>query len=233
MQSSPQSTEQIHIHISGSDRPGILAEALETIVSHECQVVDIKQFVFNGMLNLSILLESKNPQALANLRGSLNIYGAQTGMKVAAYPWDSEHRPEAPYKHRLVVTILGKKIGPVLLQELTRTLADLDINIIRIEQLDYEDHHVIEIVIGAKQVMTNVDILAALLHFKENFEVDIAVQEDTLFRRNKRLIVFDADMTFLQCEVIDEMGKLAGVGKQLMGITEKAMDGEIDSGHPR
>ena len=145
---SPQSTEQIHIHISGSDRPGILAEALATIVSHECLVVDIKQFVFNGMLNLSILLESKNTRALAVLRGSLNTYGAQTGMKVVAHPWDSGYRPEAPYKHRLVVTILGKKIGPVALQAITRILADLDINIIRIEQLDYEDHHVIEIVIG-------------------------------------------------------------------------------------
>jgi phosphoserine phosphatase len=225
---SPQSTEQIHIHISGSDRPGILAEALETIVRHECLVVDIKQFVFNGMLNLSILLESKNPRALAELRGSLNTYGAQTGMKVVAHPWDSGHRPEAPYKHRLVVTLLGQTIGPVALQELTRTLADLDINIIRIEQLDYEDQHVLEIVIGAKQMMTNVDILTALLHFKEHFDVDIAVQEDTLFRRNKRLIVLDADMTFLQCEVIDEMGKLAGVGDQLTAITEKAMQGEID-----
>ncbi|MEE8128458.1 MAG: phosphoserine phosphatase SerB, partial [Nitrospinaceae bacterium] len=130
--------------------------------------------------------------------------------------------------HRLVVTLLGQKIGPVALQELTRILADLDINIIRIEQLDYEDHHVLEIVIGAKQVMTNVDILSALLHFKENFDVDIAVQEDTLFRRNKRLIVLDADMTFLQCEVIDELGKLAGVGEQLAAITEQAVHGELD-----
>jgi len=225
---SPQSTEQIHIHIAGSDRPGILAEALDTIVRHECLVVDIRQFVFNGMLNLSILLESKNPEALAELRGSLNTYGAQAGMKVVAYPWDSQHRPEAPYKHRLVVTILGQQLGPVLLQKLTRTLADLDINIIRIEQLDYEDQHVIEIVIGAKQVMTNVEILSALLHFKENFEVDIAVQEDSLFRRNKRLIVLDADMTFLQCEVIDELGKLAGVGEQLAAITERVVHGDID-----
>ncbi len=225
---SSQSTEQIHIHIAGSDRPGILAEALEVIVRHECLVVDIKQFVFNGLLNLSVLLESKNPKALKDLQQALKEYGVETGMKVTAYPWDREHRPEAPYKHRMVVTILGKKLGPAVLQELTRTLADLDINIIRIEQLDYEDHHVIEIVIGAKQVMTNVDILAALLHFKENFEVDIAVQEDTLFRRNKRLIVLDADMTFLQCEVIDELGKLAGVGEQLAAITEKVVHGDID-----
>jgi len=225
---SPQPTLQIHILITGPDRPGILAEALDTIVRHECLVVDIKQFVFNGLLNLSILLESKNPQALEDLHQSLKEYGVEAGMKVGAYPWDPEHRPDAPYKHRLVVTLLGQKIGSIALQELTRTLADLDINIIRIEQLDYEDHHVLEIVIGTRQVMTNVDILTTLLHFKEHFDVDIAVQEDTLFRRNKRLIVLDADMTFLQCEVIDELGKLAGVGEQLAGITEKVTHGEVD-----
>ena len=225
---TPQSTEQIHIHISGADRPGILAEAMETIVRHACLVVDIKQFVFNGRLNLSILLESQHPQALQDLQVALKEYGARSGMQVAAYPWDSQNRPEAPYRHRLVVTVLGQEIGPVALHELTRTLAERDINIIRIEQLDYADHHVLEIVIGAKQVMTNVDILSALLHFKENFAVDIAVQEDTLFRRNKRLIILDADMTFLQCEVIDELGRLAGVGEALAKITEQAMQGELD-----
>lgn len=225
---TPRPSLQTHIHIAGSDRPGILAEALATIVQHDCLVIDIKQFVFNGLLNLSILLESKNKNALADLQQSIKDYGARTGMKVGAYPWDPEHRPEAPYKHRLVVTVLGQEIGPAALQELTRILADLDINIFRIEQLDYEDHHVLEFVIGARQVMTNVDILSALLHFKENFAVDIAVQEDTLFRRNKRLIVLDADMTFLQCEVIDELGKLAGVGEELAAITEKVVHGDID-----
>jgi len=225
---SSQPILQIHILVTGPDRPGILAEVLDAIVRHQCVVVDIKQFVFNGLLNLSILLESKSPQALEGVQQSLKEYGVKAGMKVGAYPWDPDYRPEAPYKHRSVVTLLGQKIGSVALQELTRTLADLDINIIRIEQLDYEDHHVLEMVIGARQVMTTVDILTALLHFKENFDVDIAVQEDTLFRRNKRLIVLDADMTFLQCEVIDEMGKLAGVGEPLAAITEKVVHGDID-----
>ncbi len=70
-------------------------------------------------------------------------------------------------------------------------------------------------------------MLNALVRFKEKFQVDIAVQEDTLFRRNKRLIVFDADMTFLQCEVIDELGKIAGAGPAMEEITRKAMHGEM------
>lgn len=68
----------------------------------------------------------------------------------------------------------------------------------------------------------------ALVKFKESYKVDIAVQEETYFRRNKRLIVLDADMTFLQCEVIDELGKLAGVGKEIAAITVQAVNGEID-----
>ena len=51
------SSSQLHVHISAQDRPGILAEALTFIVQAGCNVVDIKQFVFNGLLNLSILLD--------------------------------------------------------------------------------------------------------------------------------------------------------------------------------
>jgi len=40
--------------------------------------------------------------------------------------------------------------------------------------------------------------------------VDIAVQDDDLFRRNRRLILFDMDSTLIQCEVIDELAKKAG-----------------------
>jgi phosphoserine phosphatase len=58
--------------------------------------------------------------------------------------------------------------------------------------------------------------------------LDIAVQEDDIFRRNRRLVCFDMDSTLIQAEVIDELAKLAGVGKQVAAITESAMRGELD-----
>ena len=36
------------------------------------------------------------------------------------------------------------------------------------------------------------------------------------------------DSTLIQCEVIDELAKIAGVGKQVADITESAMRGELD-----
>ena len=218
-------TSQIHIHISGHDRPGILAEVFETIGEFQWRALDIKQFVFNGLLNLSLLLEGERMTMLSE---SLAGYAIKSGMNISIVPWDKLAHKDQPYMHRSVVTLLATSIPSSAFMEITRTLAELEINILRIEQLDFGDHHVLELAIGSRQAFAGVDALNALVRLKERFHVDIAVQEDTLFRRNKRLIVLDADMTFLQCEVIDELGKLAGVGERMAEITRKVVHGEMD-----
>ena len=43
-----------------------------------------------------------------------------------------------------------------------------------------------------------------------------------------KLAVFDMDSTLIQCEVIDELAKHAGVGDRVVEITERAMRGELD-----
>tara|TARA_R110001599_G_scaffold326715_1_gene539359 strand:- start:14 stop:673 length:660 start_codon:yes stop_codon:yes gene_type:complete len=49
-----------------------------------------------------------------------------------------------------------------------------------------------------------------------------------MYRRNRRLVVFDMDSTLIEAEVIDELAKEAGVGEEVSAITEQAMRGEID-----
>lgn len=224
----PPSSSQLHIHISAQDRPGILAETLTFIVETGCNVVDIKQFVFNGLLNLSILLDGCDDGRIQPLREELSAYAKKMDFKATVYPWETSTRPDAPYAHRSVVTLLCDSIPSAGFLEITQIFADLDINILRIEQLDSGDVHALEFVIGTREIHSSEEVLDALVKFKEKYEVDIAVQEETYFRRNKRLIVLDADMTFLQCEVIDELGKLAGVGEEMAKITSQAMNGEID-----
>ncbi|QPJ66105.1 MAG: phosphoserine phosphatase SerB [Candidatus Nitrohelix vancouverensis] len=227
MPQSPKAV-QLHVHVSGKDRPGILAEAMESIRRFGLEVLDIKQFVFNGLLNLSLLLDGNPTISLTAFKKELQGYAKKSGMQVNIYPWDASFRPDATYKYRSVVTLLGQAISFMALQELMKTFAALDINVLRIEQLDYGDRHVMEFVIGTRKSHSTVEVLNPLVEFKKDYNVDIAVQEDTVFRRNKRLIVLDADMTFVQCEVIDELGKMAGVGEQLSAITHRAMNGEIE-----
>ena len=86
MPPSFSSSSQLHIHVSAQDRPGILAETLAFIVQTGWNVVDIKQFVFNGLLNLSILLDGCDDRRILPLREELSAYAKQIDFKVTAYP---------------------------------------------------------------------------------------------------------------------------------------------------
>ncbi|WP_242518884.1 phosphoserine phosphatase SerB [Halochromatium roseum] len=80
-----------------------------------------------------------------------------------------------------------------------------------------------------KGPVADVDALhASFLELGSQLDVDIAIQEDDIFRRNRRLVCFDMDSTLIQTEVIDELAAAAGVGPQVAEITERAMQGELD-----
>ncbi|MFN3331754.1 MAG: phosphoserine phosphatase SerB, partial [Caldilinea sp.] len=67
-----------------------------------------------------------------------------------------------------------------------------------------------------------------LLQISMEIGVDISFHVDDIYRRNRRLVVFDMDSTLIQAEVIDELAKEAGVGDEVAAITAAAMRGELD-----
>jgi phosphoserine phosphatase len=72
------------------------------------------------------------------------------------------------------------------------------------------------------------ELQAALALVGAEQGIDIAVEDYTLERRNKRLIVFDVDSTLIQGEVIEMLAERAGAGEAVAAITDAAMRGEID-----
>lgn len=66
------------------------------------------------------------------------------------------------------------------------------------------------------------------MQIASNEGVDISLQEDTMYRRCRRLVCFDMDSTLIRTEVIDELAERAGVGDKVRAITARAMRGEID-----
>ena len=71
------------------------------------------------------------------------------------------------------------------------------------------------------------ELRAACLSLSSKIDADIAIQEDNIWRRNRRLICFDMDSTLIQDEAIDLMANAAGTGEQVAAITARAMNGEI------
>lgn len=69
---------------------------------------------------------------------------------------------------------------------------------------------------------------ADLLEAAGRLTFDFSVQQDTVYRRNRRLVAFDMDSTLIDVEVIDELARVHGVGGEVSAITAQTMRGEID-----
>jgi phosphoserine phosphatase len=68
----------------------------------------------------------------------------------------------------------------------------------------------------------------ALSDFESEWNAEAVLQPDNVYRRHKRLAVFDMDSTLIQQEVIDEIARKLGVESEVSAITERAMNGELD-----
>lgn len=68
-----------------------------------------------------------------------------------------------------------------------------------------------------------------LVHqFERDWNIDIIIQRETVFRRYPRLVCFDMDSTLIKEEVIDLIAASIGVEAEVSALTEKAMNGKID-----
>lgn len=68
----------------------------------------------------------------------------------------------------------------------------------------------------------------AVSNFEREWNVEAVFQLDNVFRRHKRLAVFDMDSTLIQQEVIDEIAAIINIKPQIAAITAAAMNGELD-----
>ena len=68
----------------------------------------------------------------------------------------------------------------------------------------------------------------AIYKFEREWNCEVILQPSNVFRRHKRLAVFDMDSTLIQQEVIDEIAAFVGVQKEVSAITARAMNGELD-----
>lgn len=71
-----------------------------------------------------------------------------------------------------------------------------------------------------------------IYRFEQEWNVDVVLQRDSVWRRHPRLVVFDMDSTLITQEVIDllaeEIKEPADLGARVAEITHRAMIGELE-----
>ncbi|KAI8336113.1 HAD-like domain-containing protein [Chlamydoabsidia padenii] len=139
---------------------------------------------------------------------------------------------EAPYSDRIkyAASILNQNgLQASFLSQCTQLLLKHHISIEKLSRLD--KRHTLscaDLRLSVPNTVDMDDLRKELIDLAASFGSDVALQPDDVFRKNKRLVVFDMDSTLIQQEVIDEIARYAGVVDQVAAITEAAMNGEID-----
>jgi phosphoserine phosphatase len=231
--------EIILLNIYGADKPGITSTLTSILAHYNINILDIGQAVIHENLDLGILFEVPEDSGSAPVLKDLLFKAYELGIKVKFTPISEEnyyHWVNQQGRGRYILTLLGKKLSAFQIGAITEMLFQQNLNIDFISRLSGRprldtpnDQSKACIEFWVRGTPSDLeDLKCSLLDLSKRLEIDIAFQEDNIYRRSRRLVCFDMDSTLIQAEVIDELAKYAGVGEQVSRITESAMRGEID-----
>ena len=227
------------LNISGQDKPGLTSALTTVLAKYGAKVLDIGQANIHDTLSLGIMFEIESGKKQSAVLKDLLFKSYELGITAKFTPIsldDYERWVNLQGKDRFIVTILGEKLTAQQITEVTKVISDQGLNIDAIKRLTgrlslvKEDEYPrasIQLSIRG-QIANKSAITAKFMQISHDLDVDIAFQEDNIYRRNRRLVCFDMDSTLIQAEVIDKLAELAGVGDEVKAITEAAMQGEID-----
>jgi len=227
------------INISGGDRPGLTSSLAEILAAYHARVFDIGQAVVHETLTLAILIEIPGNEEFTPLKRDLIVKAHDLELKIKFTPVNEEsfdHWVRSQGKFRFVISVIGRLITSEQLAKISAAISAHGFNIDRIERLSgrlsltgrvANSNACVELEISGENDASSA-LRATLMDLTHKFEIDIAFQRESIYRRNRRLVAFDMDSTLIQAEVIDELAKLHGVGDQVSAITASAMRGEVD-----
>ena len=227
------------INVSGHDEPGLTASLTGVLSRFGVRILDIGQAVIHDTLSLGMLVQIPDQfEDSAALKDVLfHLHEARLQARFTPVSEDEyEAWVAGRGKSLYIITILGRQIEAEHLHRIATVVSANNLNIEDIQRLTRRislragnDPQQACIQLSVRGETANQEAMQRdFMDIAHELGVDIAFQKEGLFRRNRRLVVFDMDSTLIQHEVIDELAAADGVGDRVAAITEAAMRGEID-----
>ena len=232
--------EVVLIKVSGEDKPGVTASITGILAQYGVTILDIGQAEIHDNLSLGILAEIPSDDEAAPVLKDVLFRSHEMGMSVRFTPVSEERYDRwvaAQGKDRHIITLLSRRIAAEHIARVTEVVSQYALNLdnssrrsgrVPLEEEQQQSQTKACVEFSVRGTVDQAALRAQFLEISSELGIDMAVQADNPFRRNRRLVAFDMDSTLIEAEVIDELAKEAGVGDQVSEITESAMRGEID-----
>ncbi|MCG7583687.1 phosphoserine phosphatase SerB [Mycolicibacterium sp. OfavD-34-C] len=214
------------ITVTGRDQPGVTSALFEVLSRHGVDLLNVEQVVIRGRLTLGVLVAAAAEVAAgAEFPAEVEAAIHGVGLEVSIERSDDLPVMQEPSTHTIVV--LGRPITAQSFGVVAREAAALGVNIDFIRGVSDYPVTGLELRVSVPAGVYG-QLQAVLARVAVAESVDIAVEDYSLSRRAKRLIVFDVDSTLIQGEVIEMLAAHAGAEAAVAQVTEAAMRGEID-----
>ncbi len=214
------------ITVTGVDQPGVTSALFGVLTRYRVELLNVEQVVIRGRLTLGVLITG--PGAVIGgdaFRADVEDAIHGVGLEVTIEQSQDIAIIREPSTHTIVV--LGRPIAAEAFGVLAREAAALGVNIDTIRGVSDYPVTGLELRVSVPAGVIG-ELQAALARVAVEQGVDVAVEDYSLARRAKRLIVFDVDSTLIQGEVIEMLAARAGAEAKVAQITEAAMRGELD-----
>lgn len=231
--------ELILISISGNDHPGVTSALTGILARYDAGILDIGQSNIHHTLSLGILFKTDSSVS-GEIMKELLFKASELDVQIRFTPVSVDRYNDwvgRQGKSRWIITILGRRLTARHIALVTDVVTDQNLNIDSIRRLtgrmplaETEDplsKSCVELSVRGTP-RDRAEMQSRFMKIAADEEFDVSLQEDTMYRRCRRLICFDMDSTLIETEVIDELAIRAGVGDEVKAITESAMRGEID-----
>ncbi len=222
-------TEPLILSVSGRDRPGILAELAGALAGAGIEIVDIEQATLQDFLALSFLLDLEgDAERGGKLLREVIPRASALGLAVDVRRLTGDAVRMLAEADRMVATLVSDRASTKAVAALAAAAARHRANIVSIRRLAEEDLRAAEYVLDVTRVPDVSALKADLLALGERLEADIALAREDVYRKSKRVVVFDMDSTLVAAEGIDLLARRAGVEAEVAAITREAMAGKLD-----
>lgn len=215
------------ITVTGVDQPGVTSALFEVLSRHNVELLNVEQVVIRGRLTLGVLLSA--PPAVADgdaLSAEVTEVIHRLGLEVSVEP--SGNSPVLRHLPTHTIVALGRPFTAGAFNALARELAFLGVNIDFIRGISDYPVTGLELGVSVPATVLAKHVQSALARVSADEQVDLALEDYSISRRAKRLIVFDVDSTLIQGEVIEMLADRAGALAAVAEVTEAAMRGELD-----
>jgi phosphoserine phosphatase len=133
-------------------------------------------------------------------------------------------------KQLWLITTLGKD-KPGIVWSVSKVLSSSNANIERMNMISRGELFAMETLVDVSDINSSIsDFKNKLIQNCENVGVSVVFQQEDVFKKAKKLLVFDMDSTLIEMEAIDELAKIAGMQDKVKTLTREAMEGRIDYG---